>query len=123
MRSLRRSRRKKGKVTEHQEADIVALCDEMMEIAFERNASDIHIDPEENIVLVQLRVDGVLETLRKLPKSIHNALISRFKVLVADGHRRAADGPGRPVLSVPGSGAAADSHADRDAADDARRAT
>ncbi len=72
--------RKKGKVTEQQE-DIVALCDELMEIAFERNASDIHIDPEENIVLVQLRVDGVLETLRKLPKAIHNAIISRYKVL------------------------------------------
>src|SRR3954451_12239629 len=72
--------RKKGKVTEHQE-DIVAVCDEVMEIAFERNASDIHIDPEENIVLIQLRVDGILETLRKLPKAVHNAIISRYKVL------------------------------------------
>ena len=71
----------KGKASDGQEADIVAICDEMMEIAFERGASDIHIDPEENITLVQLRVDGLLETLRKLPKSIHNALISRFKVL------------------------------------------
>ena len=33
-----------------------------MEIAFERDASDIHIDPEENIVLIQIRVDGILET-------------------------------------------------------------
>src|SRR4051812_25191750 len=74
--------RKKGKATtDHQEADIVALCDEIMEIAFERNASDIHIDPEENIVLVQLRVDGILETLRKLPKTLHNAIISRYKIL------------------------------------------
>lgn len=74
--------RKKGKATtEHQEADIVALCNELMEIAFERNASDIHIDPEENIILVQLRVDGVLETLRKLPKSIHASIISRYKIL------------------------------------------
>ena len=52
-----------------------------MEIAFERDASDIHIDPEENIVLIQLRVDGVLETVRKLPKSLHNPIISRYKVL------------------------------------------
>jgi type II secretory ATPase GspE/PulE/Tfp pilus assembly ATPase PilB-like protein len=52
-----------------------------MEIAFERNASDIHIDPEENIVLIQLRVDGILETLRKLPKAVHSAIISRYKVL------------------------------------------
>lgn len=74
--------RKKSKAsTEHHEEDIVALCNELMEIAFERNASDIHIDPEEHIILVQLRVDGVLETLRKLPKSIHAPIISRYKVL------------------------------------------
>jgi type II secretory ATPase GspE/PulE/Tfp pilus assembly ATPase PilB-like protein len=61
--------------------DIVGLCDEIMETAFERGASDIHIDPEENIVLVQLRVDGELEPLRKLPKSVHPPLLGRFKVL------------------------------------------
>jgi type II secretory ATPase GspE/PulE/Tfp pilus assembly ATPase PilB-like protein len=61
--------------------DIVALCDEILETAFTRNASDIHIDPEENIVLVQLRVDGELEPLRKLPKSVHGAVMGRFKVL------------------------------------------
>lgn len=61
--------------------DIVALCDEILDSAFTRNASDIHIDPEENIVLVQLRVDGSLEPLRKLPKAIHNALVGRYKVL------------------------------------------
>ncbi|MCA9231951.1 MAG: Flp pilus assembly complex ATPase component TadA [Planctomycetales bacterium] len=61
--------------------DIVALCDELLEISFRRNASDLHIDPEENVVLVQLRIDGVLEPLRKLPKSILGPLIGRLKVL------------------------------------------
>ncbi len=65
----------------HQETDIVALCDELMEIAFERRASDIHIDPEENIVLIQIRVDGILETVRKLPKSLLFPIISRYKIL------------------------------------------
>jgi type II secretory ATPase GspE/PulE/Tfp pilus assembly ATPase PilB-like protein len=73
--------RKKGKAVEVRETDVVELCDELMNIAFERNASDIHIDPEENILLVQLRVDGVLETLRKFPKSLHTGIIGRFKVL------------------------------------------
>jgi type II secretory ATPase GspE/PulE/Tfp pilus assembly ATPase PilB-like protein len=76
----RKSKAAKGK-HEHQEGDIVALCDELLEIAYTRGASDLHIDPEENIMLVQLRVDGVLEPLRKLPKSIHAAVISRYKVL------------------------------------------
>jgi type II secretory ATPase GspE/PulE/Tfp pilus assembly ATPase PilB-like protein len=61
--------------------NIVDLCDEIMETAFARGASDIHIDPEENIILIQLRIDGELEPLRKLPKSIHGALIGRFKIL------------------------------------------
>jgi len=61
--------------------DAVALCSELLEIAFQRRASDLHIDPEENIVLIQIRVDGRLETLRKLPKTFHSSLIGRFKVL------------------------------------------
>ena len=61
--------------------DIVGLCDSLMETAYERGASDLHIDPEENIVLIHLRVDGELEPLRKLPKSIHPPLLGRFKVL------------------------------------------
>ena len=84
-------------LTSGEPPDIVALCDEIMEIAFERGASDIHIDPEENIVLIQLRVDGKLEPFRKLPKSIHTPLIGRYKVLSRDGHRRAPHGPGRPL--------------------------
>lgn len=61
--------------------DSVALCDELLEIAYRRRASDLHIDPEENIVLIQIRIDGQLETLRKLPKSFHAAVIGRYKVL------------------------------------------
>jgi type II secretory ATPase GspE/PulE/Tfp pilus assembly ATPase PilB-like protein len=61
--------------------DIVGVCDEFLEIAFQRGASDIHIDPEEKIVLVQIRVDGELETIRKLPKDMLNPVVSRFKVL------------------------------------------
>ena len=61
--------------------DAVALCNELLEIAFRRRASDLHIDPEENIVLVQIRVDGQLETVRKLPKSFHAPVMGRFKVL------------------------------------------
>jgi type II secretory ATPase GspE/PulE/Tfp pilus assembly ATPase PilB-like protein len=61
--------------------DIVGLCDEILEKAFERGASDIHFDPEENVFLIELRVDGELETYKKLPKAVHPALISRVKVL------------------------------------------
>jgi type II secretory ATPase GspE/PulE/Tfp pilus assembly ATPase PilB-like protein len=75
--------------------DIVALCEEMLEAAFERGASDLHVDAEEKVVLVQLRVDGELETLKKLPKSLHGPVIGRFKILanmdIAE-HRMPQDG-------------------------------
>ena len=61
--------------------DIVALCNELLEAAFARGASDLHLDPEDDIVLVDIRVDGELETLRKFPKNLHGPLIGRYKVL------------------------------------------
>ena len=78
--SLSRKGPIKSKI-EHQETDVIALCDELLEIAYERRASDIHVDPEENITLIQIRVDGILETVRKLPKTLHSPIISRFKVM------------------------------------------
>jgi type IV pilus assembly protein PilB len=59
----------------------VAVCDELMHAAIIRQASDIHIDPEEKQMLVRLRVDGVLERYRTLPSAAHNGVLSRFKVL------------------------------------------
>jgi len=61
--------------------DIVALCDELLNTAYERGASDVHIDPEELVVLIQLRIDGQLEPLRKLPRALHGPVVGRFKVL------------------------------------------
>ncbi|HEX3870329.1 MAG TPA: ATPase, T2SS/T4P/T4SS family, partial [Pirellulales bacterium] len=61
--------------------DAVALCDELMYAALVREASDIHLDAAQDHVHVRLRVDGVLETYRKLPSAVLNGVISRFKVL------------------------------------------
>ena len=61
--------------------DVIEFCDQLLETALERGASDLHIDPEESFSLVQLRVDGQLEPLRKLPIAIHGAVIGRFKIL------------------------------------------
>lgn len=81
--------------------DIIEICDEILEVAFERRASDIHIDPEESIVLIQFRVDGGLEPLRKLPKVLLSPIVGRFKVLsrmnIAD-HRSPQDGQFRYEL-------------------------
>ena len=49
--------------------------------AVEARASDIHIEPFAKESRVRYRVDGILHTSLSLPKSIHNAVISRVKVL------------------------------------------
>jgi len=60
---------------------IVHAVDHLFSYAFDQRASDIHIEPKRNISLVRLRIDGVLHSIYKLPKSVHGALISRVKAL------------------------------------------
>jgi type II secretory ATPase GspE/PulE/Tfp pilus assembly ATPase PilB-like protein len=67
--------------TETAPINAVQVCEELLELAYERGASDIHVDAEENVVLLQLRVDGSLEPVRKLAKKHHSAIVSRFKVM------------------------------------------
>ncbi len=59
----------------------VALSDELLHAAILRQASDIHIDPEEKQVIVRMRVDGALERFRVLPPAAVHGLVSRLKVL------------------------------------------
>ena len=49
--------------------------------AVEARASDIHIEPFAKESRVRYRIDGILHTSLTLPKSIHNAVIARVKVL------------------------------------------
>lgn len=59
------------------------------------NASDIHIEPRENAVIVRYRVDGVLREANKLPRRVLSALVSRIKILAnlkIDEHRAPQDG-------------------------------
>ena len=49
--------------------------------AVEARASDIHIETFGKESRVRYRIDGILHTSLTLPKSIHNAIIARIKVL------------------------------------------
>ena len=60
---------------------IVNAVDHLFNYAFEQRASDIHIEPKRDISLVRLRIDGVLHSIYKLPKSVHGAIVSRVKTL------------------------------------------
>ena len=62
---------------------IVNAVNHLFSYAFDQKASDVHIEPKRDICLVRMRIDGALHTVYKLPKKLHNAVISRIKNLSA----------------------------------------
>ena len=60
---------------------IVNAVNHLFAYSFDQKASDIHIEPKRDICLVRLRIDGVLNTVYKLPKKLHAAVVSRIKTL------------------------------------------
>ena len=63
------------------EAKIVRLVNEMFNRAIEMRASDIHVEPEENQLIIRFRVDGVLNEYQTYPKSDYPAIASRIKLI------------------------------------------
>ncbi len=60
---------------------IVNAVNHVLIYAFDQRASDIHIEPKRESTLVRMRIDGVLHTVYRLPKKVHNAIVSRVKNL------------------------------------------
>ncbi len=64
-----------------EDSPIAQTVNLIIEYAVKSNASDIHIEPREQHVIVRYRVDGILKEANKLPKKVHGALVSRIKIL------------------------------------------
>ncbi|MDZ7814637.1 MAG: type II secretion system ATPase GspE [Planctomycetota bacterium] len=62
-------------------APIIKLVSTAISEAIKRRASDIHFHPLEDKMRIRARIDGVLYDLMDSPKSIHDAVISRIKVI------------------------------------------
>ncbi|HEV2106035.1 MAG TPA: ATPase, T2SS/T4P/T4SS family, partial [Candidatus Eisenbacteria bacterium] len=60
---------------------IVRLTNWLLHRAVQERASDIHIEPQFNELVVRLRVDGLLREEQRLPKWTQSAIVSRIKVL------------------------------------------
>lgn len=60
---------------------IINAVNHLLSYAFDQRASDIHIEPKRDVCLIRMRIDGVLHTVYKLPKKLHNAVVSRVKNL------------------------------------------
>ena len=78
--------RKRTAVVANQEADpenapIVRVVNRILSQAMREGASDVHIEPADDIVRVRNRVDGVLKVVLVLPASMGLGLVSRIKIM------------------------------------------
>jgi len=71
----------KGMLEAAEETPIVKLVNLMIMQAVQSRASDIHVEPDEKILRIRYRVDGLLQEVNKIPSPLQNAVISRIKVL------------------------------------------
>ena len=82
-----------GKLVE--EAPITKMVAVILRHAVEGRASDIHIEPTRDKLRVRFRLDGVLYTSLMLPLGVHEAIVSRIKILtnmLLDEKRKPQDG-------------------------------
>lgn len=63
------------------EAKTIRLAHQIIRLAIETKASDIHLDPTAKDVLLRFRVDGVLHETRRLPAGVREALTAQLKMM------------------------------------------
>lgn len=63
------------------EAPVANIITQLLEYAVKSRASDIHIEPMEDKTRVRYRIDGILHEKIILPRGVHDALISRIKIM------------------------------------------
>ena len=64
-----------------EDAPVVRLVNLVLSQALKDRASDVHIEPTESEMRVRYRVDGALQTVMTLPKTVQAGLATRLKVL------------------------------------------
>ncbi len=85
----------------------VRIVDSILKHAISQGASDIHIEPQENELLIRYRIDGILHDAMSLPKYAAPAIVARIKILAGlridekrlpqDGRFRIKDPSGEKV--------------------------
>jgi general secretion pathway protein E len=85
------------------EAPVIRLVSLVITNALEMRASDIHVEPFENRLIVRYRIDGVLHEIESPPKRLSAAVISRIKIMAnLDIAERRLPQDGRIRLRVQG---------------------
>ena len=61
------------------DAPLVRLVNSVIFQAAEDGASDVHVEPQEDCLLVRYRIDGVLQEVQRIPKRLASGVITRLK--------------------------------------------
>ncbi len=70
-----------AETAESESEPVIKLVNLLVAEAVKSNASDIHIEPSEKKVRVRFRIDGACIAKLSPPKKMHNAVVSRIKIL------------------------------------------
>ncbi len=74
---------------------IIKIVEKILVYGYEQGASDIHIEPTEEVTHVRYRVDGLLNDVLTIPKELHEKIVTRIKVMAhmrTDEQHSAQDG-------------------------------
>jgi type II secretory ATPase GspE/PulE/Tfp pilus assembly ATPase PilB-like protein len=63
------------------EEKIAQIVSQILDFAIKSRASDVHIEPQEGSTRVRYRIDGILQEKLSIPRELHDALVSRIKIL------------------------------------------
>jgi type IV pilus assembly protein PilB len=84
-----------------QSAPSIRLVDSIIERGVSDRASDIHIEPREDDMLVRMRIDGILHDVLVIPKELQQSVISRIKIMCGmDVTERRVPQDGRAIVRV-----------------------
>lgn len=86
---------KSGITSEEKDKLVVDFVNSLLDYGDISKASDIHIEPQAEKIIIRFRIDGVMHRLFELPKDLFEAVTTRIKILSRiriDEHRSAQDG-------------------------------
>jgi type IV pilus assembly protein PilB len=63
------------------DSPVVRLVNQMLTQAIQERATDIHVEPQENVLRIRYRIDGVLMEAMSIPISSHAGIVSRIKII------------------------------------------
>lgn len=63
------------------DAPVIKLCDSILKDAVQRGASDIHIEPFDQEILLRFRIDGELTVIDRISINLYQSVLARFKIM------------------------------------------